>query len=64
MDVVLEDFTSTELGAAVERCPRCGRNGVRESTRSGTVFLHKQSSELMCDGMLEEPTDCCSLDRE
>jgi hypothetical protein len=62
MDVVVEDFTSTEQGADVERCPRCGRNGVREKTRNGSLYLHKQTSELMSDGMLEEPTDCCTVD--
>ena len=25
------------------------------------TFLHVQSSDVMCDGMLVEPQDCCTL---
>ena len=64
---VVEDFTTLAPGAevagegSVARCPRCGRNGVRELFRGRTEFVHSQESELMCDGLLVTE-DCCSED--
>ena len=62
---VLEDFTVLARGAEavsegrVERCPRCGRNGVREPVDGRMKFLHAQAFELMSDGLLVTPEDCC-----
>ena len=63
-----EDFTSmpeglnVPLSGLVSRCPLCSRNGIETHAQSGTAtFLHVQTSEVMCDGMLVEPQDCCVL---
>ncbi|HYK40881.1 MAG TPA: hypothetical protein VE007_00735 [Thermoanaerobaculia bacterium] len=63
-----EDFTSmpegllVPLAGRVSRCPLCSRNGIETLAQSGTAtFLHVQTSEVMCDGMLVEPQDCCVL---
>jgi hypothetical protein len=64
----IDDFTQLPEGrfvpieGRVERCPRCGRNGIEEHP-VGTLsyFLHVQASEVLPDGMFDEPLDCCSL---
>lgn len=63
-----EDFTSMPEGlnvpmaGRVSRCPLCSRNGVETHPQAGeAAFLHVQTSEVMCDGMLVEPQDCCVL---
>jgi hypothetical protein len=64
----VEDFTQLPEGrfvpieGRVERCPRCGRNGIEEhSVGSASYFLHVQSSQILPDGMRDEALDCCSL---
>jgi hypothetical protein len=64
----VEDFTQLPQGRIVpmegwvQRCPRCGRNGIEEHpTASAPYFLHVQASELLPDGMRDEPLDCCAL---
>jgi hypothetical protein len=60
-----EDFTLmpegllVPLAGRVGRCPRCARTGVEARTESGMDYVHVQTSEVMCDGMLVEPQDCC-----
>ena len=66
--ITVEDFTSLPRGlmvpleGLVDACPRCGRNGIRECSECGNpYFLHRQSSEILCDGMLTQPDDFCPL---
>jgi hypothetical protein len=66
----VEDFTQLPEGrfvpieGRVERCPRCGRNGIEEHPLgTAPYFLHVQVSEILPDGMLDEAVDCCSLGR-
>jgi hypothetical protein len=68
--VVLEDFTrlSARSGVGwesrVESCPRCGRPGLEEHSPDGRpLVVHSQTSEILGDGMLVEPQDCCALSR-
>ena len=62
---VVEDFTALDPGidvegeGRVERCPRCGRNAVREDIGGETHFVHAQCYELMSDGLLVTPEECC-----
>jgi hypothetical protein len=63
-----EDFTSMPeglldpLAGRVSRCPFCSRNGIETHPQSGAAtFLHVQTSDVMSDGMLVEPQDCCVL---
>jgi len=63
-----QDFTELPEGlvipleGAVERCPRCGRNGIEEGQSAGaSFFVHVQTCEVMGDGMLTQPSDCCML---
>jgi hypothetical protein len=62
-----EDFTAmpeglfVPLAGPIRRCPRCERNGV-ETVGSGlgtSTFVHVQTCDVMGDGMLVEPQDCC-----
>lgn len=64
----VEDFTELPVGrfvpleGKVERCPRCGRNGIKEHpAASDAYFLHVQTSQILPDGMRDEALDCCSL---
>lgn len=64
----VEDFTQVPEGrfvpteGRVERCPRCGRNGIEEHPSTNPpYFLHVQASEILPDGMRDETLDCCSL---
>jgi hypothetical protein len=64
----VDDFTKLPEGwfvpieGRVERCPRCGRNGIEEHpVASIPYFLHVQVSEVLPDGMRDEGLDCCSL---
>ena len=66
--LTIEDFTVMPEGlfvpltGRVTRCPVCFRNGIETHGASGPLtFLHVQSSDVMCDGMLVEPQDCCTL---
>jgi hypothetical protein len=63
-----EDFTGLPAGIEValagyvDRCPRCGRNGIEQRSDDGSrTILHVQASELFGDGMRVEPIDCCSI---
>jgi hypothetical protein len=64
----VEDFTQLPEGrfvpieGRVQKCPRCGRNGIEERPlASSAYFLHVQASEILPDGMIDEAIDCCSL---
>ena len=65
--VTLEDFTALSRGSQVplegrvDRCPRCGRNGIEHAEPDTLFFVHAQETELLGDGMLVEPRDCCRL---
>ena len=68
--VVLEDFTRLSAGSGVglegrvESCPRCGRPGIEELSPDGrSLVVHSQTSQILGDGMLVEPLDCCALSR-
>jgi hypothetical protein len=63
-----QDFTKLPEGlvvpleGSVERCPRCGRNGIEEGQSAGApFFVHVQTCEVLGDGMLTQPQDCCML---
>jgi hypothetical protein len=64
--VTVEDFTRLAVGSDVPlegkvcACPRCGRSGVpyEEPDR---LFVHVQATEVLSDGMLTEPRDCCRV---
>ncbi|MBL8111970.1 MAG: hypothetical protein JNK60_03735 [Acidobacteria bacterium] len=65
--MTVEDFTRLDRGEAapegrVSACPICGRNGIEQHTEDGELYvLHTQTSEVLCDGLLTEPADCCRL---
>jgi hypothetical protein len=64
--IALEDFTALSRGSKVLEgrvglCPKCGRNGVEHSEPEALFFIHAQKTELLGDGMLTEPRDCCRL---
>jgi hypothetical protein len=65
--MTVDDFTRLERGeylpeGRVTRCPLCGRNGIEQHLEDGAFyFLHTQSSEVLCDGLITEPTDACKL---
>jgi hypothetical protein len=66
--ICVDDFTKLDEGrfvpieGRVERCPRCGRNGIEEHpVGSIAYFLHVQASEVLPDGMFDEALDCCTL---
>lgn len=67
--VTLEDFTGLSAGSdvpcegSVSECPKCGRNGVVHEEPERTLCVHVQESEMLSDGMLTEPRDCCRLSR-
>lgn len=65
--ITLQDFTAFSRGSVVplegrvDRCPKCGRNGVEHSEPEVLFFVHALETELLGDGMLTEPRDCCRL---
>jgi hypothetical protein len=67
--VMLQDFTALSRGSdvplegRVDRCPQCGRNGIEHAEPDTLFFVHLQETELLSDGMLTEPRDCCRLTR-
>jgi hypothetical protein len=68
--IVLEDFTGVGVGrdipveGHIRRCPLCGRSAVEQPSKDGTpLFVHAQISQVLGDGMLTEPRDCCALPR-
>ncbi len=65
----VEDFTELPVGrlvpleGKVERCPRCGRNGIEEHPACrDAYFLHVQASRILPDGMWDEAIDRCPLE--
>ena len=65
--VTLQDFTAFSAGrevpleGRVDRCPRCGRNGIEHCEPERLFFVHVQATDLQSDGMLTEPRDCCRV---
>jgi hypothetical protein len=66
--ICVDDFTKLDEGrfvpieGRVERCPRCGRNGIEEHpVGSIAYFLHVQASEILPDGKGAEALDCWAL---
>ena len=64
--ITVEDFTGLPEGLDIEEgtilsCPRCGRNGVARHDSEFDTVVHVQTLELMGDGMLEDPRDCCTM---
>lgn len=65
--ITIHDFTVLPegqfgpLGGKVIHCPRCDRNGVLENEPSGPRCVHAETTDVFCDGMRVEPTDCCEL---
>ena len=66
--ITIEDFTRLPEGTVatlegiVVRCPACGRNGiVQRPENEAPRCLHAEASEMLCDGMRTDPTDCCRL---
>jgi len=66
--MTVEIFTALPEGRTVPdegtvvRCPRCGRNGIlQEHALCGPRCLHAETTTVLGDGMLVEPTDCCEL---
>ena len=65
--VTLQDFTGLSRGSEVplegrvDRCPKCGRNGIEHAEPERLFFVHVQETELRSDGMLTEPRDCCRV---
>jgi hypothetical protein len=64
----VQDFTQLPEGRVIpiegriERCPRCGRNGIEEHpVGSVPYFLHVQVLQMLPDGMRDDVLDCCSL---
>ena len=70
MQTITEDYTILETGTAifgagsVERCSCCGRNGLREHLAGQDAIIHTEVSELMSDGLLVVPGDCCFCAQE
>jgi hypothetical protein len=66
--ITIEDFTLMPEGAVallegeVGRCPVCGRNGVVKRPENASAYcIHAEESEILCDGMRTDTTDCCRL---
>ena len=66
----VENFTQASIGTeersqgTIEECPRCGRAGVMEFLAEGALeFVHVETEEVMGDGMLVKPIDCCPIRR-
>ena len=65
--IASEDFTSIPAGTEVllegfvAVCPRCGRNGVEHRpVRAASYFVHRQSTELLPDGLRIDLDDVCA----
>jgi predicted metalloprotease len=68
--ITIEDFTLLPEGSiiaaegTISRCPACGRGGIVNRPENATPYcIHAEESEVLCDGMLVEPTDRCDLTR-
>ncbi len=65
----VENFTTLPAGTTVwpegqvERCPKCGRQGIEQVVMEcgERIFLHAQTSELLSDGLLIEPQESCMV---
>ncbi len=64
--ISVEDFTEFTEGTfiaedgIIDRCPRCGRAGLRRERAVGTVrFVHVESARMFADGLRVEPEDFC-----
>jgi len=64
-----EDFTLLPEGRGrtaelmVVSCPCCGRHGVLEPEALRMLCVHAETTTVLGDGMLVEPTDCCVFPR-
>jgi hypothetical protein len=65
--VTSEDFTSLAAGTKVPiegnvaPCPVCGKNAIEHRpTDRAPYWVHRQSTELLCDGLLVEFQEICS----
>jgi len=63
-----ENFTTASVGTrgplegTIALCPACGRAGILEHLADGAAeFVHVETEEVLGDGMLVEPIDCCPL---
>lgn len=67
--VTVEDFTRLSPGSDVPlegrvcACPNCGRNGVPHEEPDRLFYVHVQATEVLSDGMLTEPKDCCRVSK-
>lgn len=64
--ISIDDFTGFSEGTPiaedglVDRCPLCGRNGLRRLRVDGTVrFVHVETRRMFTDGLRVEPEDSC-----
>lgn len=64
--ISIEDFTEFDQGimiaedGLIDRCPRCGRNGLRRPRADGTIrFVHLESRRMFADGLRVESEDSC-----
>lgn len=64
--ISIEDFTEFNEGTLIaedgpiDRCPRCGRNGLRRLRTDGTIrFVHVESARMFADGLRVQPEDSC-----
>jgi hypothetical protein len=70
MMMTVEVFTALPVGRTIAeegrivRCPLCGRNGLLQADAFPVPrCLHAETTTVLGDGMLVEPTDCCCLPR-
>ena len=65
--ITLDDFTLLPEGSrdnfegTVTRCPVCERNGVVGHPGQAPPCIHAEESEILCDGMRTDLTDCCPI---
>jgi hypothetical protein len=64
--IATEDFTCMPEGTFVllegriKPCPSCGRNGIEHQPEElAPYFVHRQSTEMHCDGLRVELEDSC-----
>jgi hypothetical protein len=66
--ITMEDFTLFPEGRIpadmiVVACPCCGRHGVLEREAKRVLCVHAETTTVLADGMLIEPTDSCVVPR-
>jgi hypothetical protein len=66
-----QDFTAFAVGTevlvegCVAACPICGRNAIEHRPEGRTPYwVHRQTMETLCDGMLVEFDDVCTTTEE